>query len=142
VILRTASFADLDAATLYALLKLRTDVFVVEQNCPYPELDGRDTEPATRHLWYEDDDGSPLAYLRVLRDAERTWRIGRVCTARDARGRGLSGQLLTSALQLNEGTFVLDAQSYLVDFYAGFNFAPSGPEYVEDGIPHTPMRRG
>ena len=62
MIFRTASFHDLDAATLYALLKLRVDVFVVEQDCPYPDLDGRDTEPGTRHLWYEVD-RKPVAYL-------------------------------------------------------------------------------
>ena len=56
---RTASFADLNARTLHDLLKLRIDVFVVEQNCPYPELDGRDVEPGTRHVWLTDG-GAPL----------------------------------------------------------------------------------
>lgn len=138
--LHTALFADLDAATLYRLLKLRGDIFVVEQRCAYPELDGRDTEPHTRHLWFADDDGEPLSYLRVLRD-ESAWRIGRVCTAVTGRGQGLSGRLMTAALAIGPGEFVLDAQSYLVGFYAGFGFEPSGPEYIEDGIPHVPMRR-
>lgn len=141
MILRTAAFADLDGATLYRLLRLRIDVFVVEQNCPYPELDGRDTEPDTHHLWFAEDSGEPLAYLRVLREGETTWRVGRVCTAAPERGRGLSGKLMSRALELSDGAFVLDSQSYLVKFYVGFGFSPSGPEFIEDGIPHTPMRR-
>jgi ElaA protein len=83
---RVAAFADFDNRTLYALLRLRVDVFVVEQNCPYPELDGRDTDPATRHLWTEDGTG-PTAYLRLLPErAGAVHRIGRVCTRADARG--------------------------------------------------------
>ncbi len=145
MIFRTASFQDLDAATLYALLKLRVDVFVVEQSCPYPELDGRDGEPGTRHLWYEVD-RRPVAYLRMLEDAEPggpVCRIGRVVTAPEARGDGLAGQLLTAALAaVGDRPAVLDAQSHLAKFYAKYGFAASGPEFIEDGIPHVPMRRG
>src|SRR5690606_30194967 len=73
---RAARLRDLDPLTLYALLRLRTDVFVVEQECPYPELDGRDAEPATEHLWLEAD-GAPVATLRLLRDGEgAAYRIG------------------------------------------------------------------
>ena len=111
MILRTAAFADLDGATLYRLLRLRIDVFVVEQNCPYPELDGRDTEPDTHHLWFAEDGGEPLAYLRVLREGETTWRVGRVCTAAPERGRGLSGKLMSRALELSNGAFVLDSRA-------------------------------
>ncbi|GHJ49604.1 ElaA protein [Catellatospora sp. TT07R-123] len=145
MIFRTASFHDLDGATLYRLLKLRVDVFVVEQECAYPELDGRDLEPGARHLWYEVD-RRPVAYLRMLADTEQgaqVYRIGRVVTAPEARGVGLAGQLLTAALAaIGEHPVVLDAQSHLVDFYAKYGFAPTGPEYLEDGIPHVPMRRG
>lgn len=165
-IVRDAAFAELAAATLYALLKLRVDVFVVEQRCPYPELDGRDTEPATRHLWLERD-GAPVAYLRMLaepgtagervaasgRSASGTRgqaaradgtavRIGRVAVAAGARRAGLAGRLLAAALARVGGReCVLDAQSYLVDFYARYGFTPCGPEYLDDGIPHRPMRR-
>nr|WP_205862170.1 GNAT family N-acetyltransferase [Planosporangium thailandense] len=138
--MRTARFADLDAATLYALLRLRVDVFVVEQKCPYPELDGRDLEPGTVHLWLEGE-GAPSAYLRVMDDPDAA-RIGRVCTAVAHRGAGLSGRLLAAALNLIGGRpSVLDAQSYLVDFYTRFGFEIDGAEFVEDGIPHVPMRR-
>ncbi|MFG3555465.1 GNAT family N-acetyltransferase [Micromonospora sp. NPDC047557] len=139
--IRAAGFADLDARTFHDLLKLRIDVFVVEQNCPYPELDGRDVEPGTRHLWLTDG-GAPLAYLRILADPDGTARIGRVVVAPQARGGGQAGRLMTAALDLvGNRPCVLDAQSHLVDFYARHGFAVSGPEYVEDGIGHTPMRR-
>jgi ElaA protein len=139
--LRTASFAELDPATLYALLRLRVDVFVVEQECPYPELDGRDIEPGTRHLWL-DEHGTPVAYLRLLSDPGGMLRIGRVCTARSARGGGHAARLVRAALdEAGDRPCVLEAQSYLVPFYAGFGFATTGPEYLDDGIPHVPMRR-
>jgi ElaA protein len=138
---RSATFGQLDAATLYALLRLRMDVFVVEQECPYPDLDGRDTEPGTRHLWLERD-GTPIAYLRLLSE-EGEERIGRVCVAIQARGGGHAERLMAAALeQVGDRPCGLEAQSYLVDFYARFGFEVAGPEYVEDGIPHTPMRRG
>ena len=136
-----ATFADLDTATLYALLKLRVDVFVVEQECPYPELDGRDTEPGTRHVWL-DEDGEVVAYLRILVDGDGVDRIGRVCTAKTARGGGRAGVLMRAALDaIGDRPCVLDAQSYLAAWYASFGFTPNGPEFIEDGIPHIPMRR-
>ncbi|WP_436527174.1 GNAT family N-acetyltransferase [Actinoplanes sp. HUAS TT8] len=137
---RAASFRDLPAATLYDILRLRSDVFVVEQECPYPDLDGRDTEPGTRHLWFSHD-REVRAYLRIL-DDHGVERIGRVVTAKSARGAGLAGRLMDHALEIiGSRPAVLDAQSYLVSFYAKYGFEPSGPEFVEDGIPHTPMAR-
>jgi ElaA protein len=140
VILRTAHFGELDAATLYALLRLRVDVFVVEQRCPYPELDGHDVEPGTVHMWLEHD-GAPVSYLRILDDPGAA-QIGRVCTHAAHRGRGLSGRLLAAALDLlGDRPSMMHAQSYLTGFYARFGFEIAGPEFVEDGIPHTPMTR-
>jgi ElaA protein len=137
---RVASFRDLDTTTLYAILKLRADVFVVEQNCAYGDLDGRDTEPGTRHLWVSRDD-QIRAYLRVLDDGH-VERIGRVVTAVDARGEGLAGRLVEQALTIiGNRPSVLDAQAYLVRFYAKYGFRQTGPEFVEDGIPHVPMTR-
>ena len=136
--LRTASFADLDAPTLYQILRLRTDVFVVEQACAYPDLDGRDTDPATLHLWYEEG-GSPVCYLRVL-DDDGTTRLGRVVTAPDARRRGLGAKLVRAALDETTGPVEIQAQAHLREWYEQFGFAVSGPEVVEDGIPHLPMR--
>jgi ElaA protein len=138
--LRTARFAELTPFEVYGLCRLRVDVFVVEQECPYPELDGRDVEPGTRHLWF-DEDGEVLATIRVLDDGA-TRAIGRVATAAGARGRGLAARLMEAGLDLCDGLPVtLGAQAHLQGWYERFGFRPSGPGYVEDGIPHVPMRR-
>jgi ElaA protein len=137
-----ARFAELTPPVLYALLRLRVDVFIAEQHCPYPDLDGRDLEPGTRHVWLSDEAGGPVAYLRMLEEPDGTARIGRVCVTAAARGRGLARELMAHALGLLDARpCVLHAQAHLVDFYAGLGFRPTGPEYDEDGIPHVPMRR-
>ena len=139
-VLRRARFAELTAAEVYGLCRLRVDVFVVEQQCPYPELDGRDLEPATEHLWFEAA-GEPVATLRVLDDgAERA--IGRVATATGWRGHRLAARLMEAALaSYGDGPLHLGAQAYLQGWYERFGFRRSGADYVEDGIPHVPMRR-
>jgi ElaA protein len=138
--LRVASFRDLTATTLYAILKLRCDVFVVEQKCFYADLDGRDTEDGTRHVWLARGD-EILAYLRILND-HRVERIGRVVVAPGARGAGHAGRLMDEAVRIvGNRPCVLDAQSHLVDFYARFGYQQTGPEFLEDGIPHVPMLR-
>ena len=138
---RSADFDSLSPSLLYALLRLRVDVFVVEQACAYPELDGRDTEPGAVHLWV--GDAPEIAgYLRLLVEADGARRIGRVCTAPGSRGTGIAAALVAEALRLSAGApVVLDAQTYLRAWYERFGFAVSGPEFVEDGIPHLPMRR-
>ena len=144
MVFRAAGFADLDAPTLYGLLKLRADVFVVEQQSIYSDLDGRDAEPGTRHLWFEKD-RVPMAYLRILSDMEGEQpiaRIGRVVTAKDARGHGLAGKMMVAALAAaGDRVCVLEAQTPVVHFYERYGFKVTGPEYIEDGIPHVPMRR-
>jgi ElaA protein len=135
---RWARFTELDLTTLYRLLRLRVDVFVVEQLCPYPELDGRDLEPGTEHGWIEDADG-PVAYTRTLDEGEAV-RIGRVCTARSHRSAGLGAVLLESALARTAGPVVLDAQAYLQGWYERYGFEVTGPEFLDDGIAHVPMR--
>ena len=137
---RVGGFDDIDPRTAYQLWQLRESVFVVEQACPYAELDGRDLEPGTRHIWITGG-GGPVAYLRVLDDGDRA-RIGRVLVARDHRGRGLAERLMREALDLvGDRTSCLDAQSYLAHWYARFGYRQDGDEFVEDGIPHVPMRR-
>ena len=138
--LRRAPFAELTPFEVYGLCRLRVDVFVVEQQCAYPELDGRDLEPSTVHLWFEED-GEVLATIRVLDDGE-TRAIGRVATAAAARGRGLAARLMEEGIALCAGyPITLGAQAYLEGWYGRFGFVTSGPGYVEDGIPHVPMRR-
>ena len=138
--IQDASLAELDPATLYRVLALRSEVFVLEQDCVYLDLDGRDLEPTARQLWVERG-GEVVATLRLLVDDERTRRIGRVATAKTARGTGLAAQLMRRALELCEGfDVVLDAQAYLYEWYARFGFVRDGADFVEDGIPHVPMR--
>jgi ElaA protein len=139
--LHVAAFADLDAATLYGLLRLRVDVFVVEQGCPYPELDGRDTEPGTRHLWLTGESADPVAYLRIVEEPGGA-RIGRVVTAGNARGAGLAGRLLDAALEtVGDRSARLHAQVHATGLYARRGFVTDGEAFVEDGIPHVPMVR-
>ena len=138
--IRSAAGPDLSAAELYALLRLRAEVFVVEQACPYLDPDGRDLLPDTTHLWVPGTDGAALATLRVLRQ-ERGWRIGRVVTAADARSTGLAAALVREAIDRFEWPLALDAQSHLAGWYATFGFEVAGPDFLEDGIPHTPMRQ-
>lgn len=156
--LRRSWALDLDVPSLHALLRLRVDVFVVEQRCAYAELDGRDLEPRTRHYWLAgtrasdadrgsapatDDDPAPvLGTLRLLKEPGGEYRIGRVCTRADARGRGLGAQLMSAALaEVGGGTCVLDAQEHQVGFYERFGFTATGPTFLDDGIPHVPMVR-
>jgi len=152
---RISSVALIDPLRLYDLLRLRVDVFVVEQECAYPELDGRDVEPDAVMLWAEEDD-RVLATVRLLvdhadaaaddaaaaADAADALRIGRVATATAARGRGLAADLMRLALDRAEGRLVrLDAQAHLEGWYARFGFVVDGPGFLEDGIPHVPMSR-
>jgi ElaA protein len=134
------TFDDLDARTAYALWRLRQQVFVVEQQSPYPDLDGRDLEPSTRHVLVSEG-GEPIACLRVLDDGSHA-RIGRVVVTPAARGRGLARDLMAAALaEIGDREIRLDAQTGLTDWYAGYGFEVSGPEFVEDGVAHRPMRR-
>jgi ElaA protein len=138
---RVEAFEELEPRTAYLLWQLRVSVFVVEQQCPYQELDGRDLEPATRHVWAGTPD-RPIGYLRVLDDGDHA-RIGRVLVAPAHRGRGLSDALLRAALELiGDRPSTLDAQAPLAPWYAGYGYTQVGAEFIEDGIPHVPMRRG
>lgn len=134
------TFDDLDARTAYALWRLRQQVFVVAQQSPYPDLDGRDLEPTARHVLVSEG-GELIACLRVLDDGSHA-RIGRLVVTPAARGRGLARDLMAAALaEIGDREIRLDAQTGLTDWYAGYGFEVSGPEFVEDGVPHRPMRR-
>jgi ElaA protein len=139
-VIESARFVDLRAHQLYGILRLRAEVFVVEQECVYLDPDGRDEEPTAWHLWVEEH-GVVVVTGRLLDDGE-AWRIGRVATAPEARGRGLAAELIRAAVaRCDDGRpVVLDAQSHLVEWYGTLGFEPAGQEFVEDGIPHTPMR--
>lgn len=140
--IETRSPADVTAAELYAVLRLRVDVFVVEQDCPYPDLDGQDLLDDTRQVWAHDD-GELLGCIRVLRAGSDHPAIGRVATAGAARGRGVAGALLEHGITLcrPDATIHLHAQAHLEQWYARFGFERAGEDYDEDGIPHVPMTR-
>ncbi|HEY6781747.1 MAG TPA: GNAT family N-acetyltransferase [Candidatus Dormibacteraeota bacterium] len=131
---------ELSPRTLLGILAVRQDVFVIEQNCVYPDIDARDSDSQTLHLWIEDDDGRVLSTMRLLSEGASGHRIGRVATLAEARGRGYSGALLRRAIELSGLPIMLSAQAYLVDWYARFGFEVCGERWIEDGIEHAPMR--
>jgi ElaA protein len=139
--------ADLDVRTLYDVLVLRSAVFVVEQECAYLDLDGRDLIEGTCHVIGRR--GGIAAYARVLAPGadHPSPRIGRVIVAPDSRGQQLARTLMRRALEVCEAHWPgqeveLGAQAHLAGFYASLGFAPVGEPYDEDGIPHVWMRRG
>lgn len=135
---------DFTPRALYALLKLRVDIFVVEQKCPYPEIDGKDI--GAFHLRILDGDELAAA-LRVLppESEGKPAKIGRVVVAPDYRGYQLGRRLMQEAIAFSEerfpGTAIeLGGQSHLQKFYGSFGFEAISDEYLEDGIPHVDMR--
>ena len=139
--------SELTVAELYALLKLRCEVFVVEQTCPYLDVDGEDLVGENRHLlgW---KDNALVAYARILKSEDdlEPVVIGRVIVSQAARGEKLGYQLMDRALascQQNwpQSAIYLGAQAHLQPFYAHFGFVPVTDVYDEDGIPHIGMAR-
>jgi len=144
--IRRLAFQDLSARGLYDLLRLRQDVFVVEQACPYGDIDGRD--PDAVHLIAAGPDGALMGCARCLGPdggAPGVVRFGRLAVHPAARGTGLGRRLVAAALDcLGErwpGLAVeIGAQLYLEPFYAGFGFRRVGGVYDDVGIPHVDMR--
>jgi len=145
-------FSALTLNQLYDALKLRIDIFVVEQTCFYPDLDGNrdllDRHPQTLHLLgYQDD--QLVAYLRILPKGQSypdNISIGRVAIAMKARGGGLGHELLHQALQLCQQHFPheqikISAQQHLKSYYQKHGFTQVSEMYLEDGIPHIGMLR-
>ena len=139
------SFHEIKPFTFHEILRLRINIFVVEQNCPYPELDGFDVDSETRHIWIEDKE-SPVSYLRVLRSSEGIYRIGRVATSLNNRHKGLAQSLIEHVIKTTSGELVLDAQTYLENWYKEMGFETNGEPFEEgcghdmnSGILHVPM---
>ena len=138
--MKVASFDELTSREAYALWRLRQQVFIVEQQSPYPDLDGRDLEPATRHVLAHDGD-ELVAGLRGVDDGPHA-RLGRGVVTPAARGRGLARDLMAAALaEIGDREIRLDAQTGLTEWYSTYGFEISGPEFVEDGVAHRPMVR-
>ncbi len=147
--LHIKTFDQLSTQELYEILRLRCAVFVVEQNCPYQDVDGRDDFAAT-HVFYEEN-GEVIAYLRCYypegescgsEAAGGTLRLGRVISAR--RGIGLGAKVLSAGIayakeQLRPRRIYIEAQCYAIPFYEKAGFRTCGDEFLEDGIPHVPM---
>ena len=137
------TFNDLTPQELYSILKLRSEVFVVEQNCVYLDTDNKDQ--LSFHLcgWNEND---LIAYARILPPglAFEEASIGRVVTNPLYRKTGAGRQLMEHAIektltQFKVNEIKIGAQLYLLSLYASLGFKQSGPQYIEDGIPHIEM---
>lgn len=141
--LNIKTFQELTTEELYEILRTREAVFIVEQNCPYPEADGKDYE--AMHLFYRED-GRVAAYLRLYykKDEPGTVQVGRVVTAK--RGIGLGRRILhegvTYAIEtMKAQRLYLHSQVYAIGFYEKEGFRVSSDEFLEDDIPHVQMRR-
>ena len=138
------SFEELNKAEFYQIVKLRIEVFIVEQNCPYPDLDDKDQE--AHHMWIEDT-VEIVCYLRInpagSRFAEPS--LGRIVTKRSHRKQGLAEVLINKAINLvcekESRAIRISAQCYLEKYYEKFGFLKASEEYLEDDIPHIEMLR-
>lgn len=142
------TFAQLTTNELYDALKLRIDIFVVEQTCYYPDIDNKDRHPKTLHLFcYKNNEMA--AYLRILpkgQSYENYPSIGRVVISPNARGTGLGHELMVQALIACEQKFPLQAikisaQEHLEKYYNKHGFVRVSEMYLEDDIPHIAMIR-
>jgi ElaA protein len=140
------TWPELSTDELFAFLRLRTTVFFVEQRIDEEELDDRDPDPRTEHLWIADERGV-AAYLRLVLLDEPEYggarRLpGRVVVRADRRGEGLAKELLEHVIELHgDEPLLLHSQSYVAPLYESFGFEPFGDEYIEAGIPHISMYR-
>lgn len=138
------SFNELSNAELYNILRLRAEIFVVEQDCVYNDLDGNDE--VAHHLMIKDSDGQVVAYVRMLNKGTRFTQasIGRLVVAKEARFKGLARRIMTEAAQWMTDNWQLEdihisAQKYLKAFYSSLGYVIVGDDYLEDGIPHLGM---
>jgi ElaA protein len=141
------TFAQLSTRELYDILKIRQDVFVIEQQCIYPDID--DADKSASHLFAYNDQGTEISlYLRLFEPGFKSEEvsIGRILTSEASRGRGLGKALVAKALQVIESEYPnhdikISAQVYLAQFYRDFDFVTTSEPYDEDGIQHIDMLR-
>ena len=136
-------FEDLKFEEIYNILKIRNEVFIVEQRCAYQDCDEKDKK--SFHLYLEDE-GVIVSYLRILEKGVsfNEVSIGRVLVNKNYRSQGISREMMLKAIHfieqsLNETQIKIQAQSYLVNFYGSLGFKESSNEYLEDNIPHIEM---
>lgn len=131
---------ELTAQQVHDVWRIRDAVFAVEQRCDEVDVDGRDLLASTTHLWLADDDGI-TSYVRSFVEHD-VRHVGRVCTRRDARGRGLSGRLVAECTRLwGTAAIELNAQAHLEQWYGQHGYVRSGENFMEAGIDHVPMVR-
>jgi ElaA protein len=138
---KSKSFDELTKTELYVILALRVEVFCVEQNCPYQDVDGQDQQ--AQHVFIKD--GNIItAYARTLKGKNDNYHIGRVVVNPKYRKKGLATVIMKACIaELENQTHIIEvsAQSYLSDFYQGLGFKNTGKYYLEDDIPHEQMLR-
>jgi len=139
----TKTFSELDTDELYQILRLRSEVFVVEQNCVYQDIDNKDQNAI--HLYFKEND-QIVAYTRIFKAGEYYENpcIGRVVVSKKNRGKDLGKKIMIDSIEyikqnIKGEKIELSAQKYLDKFYKDLGFYKIGEDYLEDGIPHQRM---
>lgn len=137
------AFNQLTGREVYEIYKARVDVFVVEQECPYHEVDPYDL--VSLHVFTMDEDGTITAYARIF-EMDDGISFGRVLVRKDCRGKGLAKLLIAEVLHVIEERFAsmpiaIEAQEYIQSLYASFGFEPASEIFLLDGIPHVRMEK-
>lgn len=136
------NYSELTLEDLYEILRLRSEVFVVEQNCFYLDVDGKDKYSI--HVYIKEGN-EILAYLRIIKPATSDIPviIGRVLTKKEARGRGLARILMTKGIEIAKSQapiIKIEAQAYLKNFYESLGFKACSEEFIHAGKPHINMQ--
>lgn len=141
---QTKHFKDLTVDEYFEVLYLRTEIFVVEQDCPYQEVDEKDRK--SFHLFGRAENGQVIAVSRVVLPgvSYKEISIGRVALKKEYRGKGIANEMMNETLKFIEEQFGkqpirISAQQYLLNFYSGHGFKQVGEMYLEDNIPHVEM---
>jgi ElaA protein len=139
----TKTFSELSTLQLYAILQLRSEVFVVEQDCVYQDIDDKD-QKALHVIGIKND--KVVAYTRIFKPGDYFSKasIGRVVVAKNERSHGFGFQIMEDSIKtiknvLKQSSIKISAQTYLKDFYLSLGFQQVGDTYLEDGIPHIAM---
>lgn len=138
------SFQELSLEEFHDIIALRIQIFIIEQNCPYQEVDGKDK--LAHHLFFKNEMDEIIAVTRILPQgiSYEEVAIGRVVVHEDYRGTGLGNQLMADSMNFvrdkyGEVPVRLSAQKHLENYYGNHGFKSTGKEYLEDGIPHVEM---
>lgn len=138
------SFQELSLEEFHDIVALRIQIFIIEQNCPYQEVDGKDK--LAHHLFFKNETDEIIAVTRILPQgiSYEEVAIGRVVVHEDYRGTGLGSQLMSDSMNFvrdkyGEVPVRLSAQKHLENYYGNHGFKSTGKEYLEDGIPHVEM---